>query len=86
MPELELAIAASVRTERNRRKWRQVDLAQHLGCSLSQVSDLELNKRAIHANELPRLCRVLNISFFTLIKGAEPGDILALLPATDPSL
>jgi transcriptional regulator with XRE-family HTH domain len=79
MPKLEKVIAASVQAERARLGWRQADLAERLAWSLSQVSDLERNQRAIQVNELPLLCSALGVSMSDLVKHADPEDLRALL-------
>jgi transcriptional regulator with XRE-family HTH domain len=83
MPKLEKVIAASVQAERARLGWRQVDLAERLDWSLSQVSDLERNQRAIHVNDLPLLCSALNVSITDLVKHADPEDLRALMLASE---
>ena len=78
MAEFAHVIAANVRAERGRRHWRQVDLAQRLGCSNQTVSDLENGKRAVLASDLPNLCKAFGITLAKLADGADPGDLTAL--------
>jgi transcriptional regulator with XRE-family HTH domain len=80
MPESWLAavIAANVRAERNRRHWRQADLGDRIGWSISQVSALETGGRDVHANDLPLLCRALDIPLTDLLTHAGRDDLNAL--------
>ncbi len=55
MPRLH-GITAKVRVKRARRRWRQADLGQRMHWSVSQGSDLESGRRAVHAGDLPVLC------------------------------
>lgn len=78
MPDLAVLVAANVRGERSRRRWRQQDLADHLGWSQATVSDLEAGKRAVNVADLPPLCRVLGITLNDLFRGAAPEDLRSL--------
>lgn len=78
MAEFAHVIAANVRAERGRRKWRQVDLAERLGWSGQTVSDLENGKRAVFAADLPNLCRAFGVSLAKLADGAAGEDLTAL--------
>jgi transcriptional regulator with XRE-family HTH domain len=78
MAEFAHVIAASVRAERNRRHWRQVDLAERLGWSNQTVSDLETGQRAVLASDLPKLCRAFGVNLAKLADGAAPEDLAAL--------
>lgn len=75
MPKLCDVIAANVRAERVRRRWRQVDLGRRMGWSISQVSALETGGRAVHAGDLPLLCRVFDVPLAALLFGAAPEDL-----------
>jgi transcriptional regulator with XRE-family HTH domain len=78
MLELSDHIAANVRAERARKRWRQVDLAEAMGISAATVSDLEAGKRKVSTNDLVPLCRALNVTMTSLVRGAEPQDLLTL--------
>jgi transcriptional regulator with XRE-family HTH domain len=80
MPESGLArvIAATVRAERGRRRWRQVDLGRRIGWSVSQVSALETGGRDVHAGDLPLLCRALSLPLAELLAHADQDDLNAL--------
>jgi transcriptional regulator with XRE-family HTH domain len=78
MPDLAAHIARNVAAERARRRWRQRDLADRLGWSVSTVSDLENGKRAVTANDLPLLCRAFGVNLSKLTEGASQADLDAL--------
>lgn len=71
-------IAANVRAERARRKWKQSDLADLLGWERASVGHLESGRRSVKASDLPALCRAFGISLDALIAGADPEDLEAL--------
>lgn len=71
-------IAAGVRAERARRRWSQAELGRRLGWSQSSVSDLEVGRRVITADDLPALCRVFELPLAELARGADPEDLRAL--------
>lgn len=72
------AIAANVRAERARNKWSQAELGERLGWSGATVSDLEVGRRTITANDLPLLCQVFEITLVELAQRARPDDLRAL--------
>ena len=78
MSEFAHVIAANIRAERGRRKWRQVDLAERLGCSNQTVSDMENGRRTVFAADLPNLCKAFAIPLAKLADGASPEDLAAL--------
>jgi transcriptional regulator with XRE-family HTH domain len=78
VPEFSDVIAANVRAERARRRWRQADLAERLGWSNVTVSDLEIGRRGVSANDLPKLCRAFGVHLDQLTHGADPDDLDAL--------
>lgn len=78
VPSFEEVICANVRAERGRRRWRQCDLAEKLGWSISQVSDLERGQRHVLAAELVAFCQVLQIGLEDLVRGADPVDLREL--------
>ena len=78
MAEFAHILAANIRAERGRKKWRQVDLAQRLGCSNQTVSDMENGKRTVFAADLPNLCKAFGITLLKLADGADPEDLTAL--------
>jgi|tagenome__1003787_1003787.scaffolds.fasta_scaffold19101414_1 transcriptional regulator with XRE-family HTH domain len=67
--------ARNVRVERARRRWRQADLAEKLGWSLTKVSDLETGKRRITADQLVELCTAFEITLARLLEDADAGDL-----------
>jgi transcriptional regulator with XRE-family HTH domain len=71
-------IAANVRAERARRRWRQADLAEALGWDIGTVGHLETGRRDVRASDLPQLCRALGISLDRLLQDADPTDVEAL--------
>ena len=78
--------ARNVRVERARRRWRQADLAEKLGWSLTKVSDLETGKRRITADQLVELCTAFEITLARLLEDADAGDLdrLGLNPPRRP--
>lgn len=78
MAALEDVIAANVRGHRARLKLTQRQLGERLGIAGDTVSDIETGRRTISANDLPRLCAALDITFAELVQRADPGDLRAL--------
>jgi transcriptional regulator with XRE-family HTH domain len=78
VPDLQSIVARNVRAERHRHGWRQKDLAERMGWSLGMVSDTESGRRRIGVEDLPVLCRALDIPLLQLLHGAEPSDLEAL--------
>ncbi|HET9656278.1 MAG TPA: helix-turn-helix transcriptional regulator [Kineosporiaceae bacterium] len=78
VPSLSDAIAANVRAERARRRWKQEELASRAGMSRTTVGDIEAGKRKVTADYLPGLCRALDVPLATLVAGADPEDLRAL--------
>jgi transcriptional regulator with XRE-family HTH domain len=78
MPSIGDHVAANVRAERARRRWRQSDLAERLGWSATNVSDLESGRRRVTADHLVELCRALDVGLLDLLRGCDPDDIAAL--------
>lgn len=70
-------IAANVRGERSRRRLTQEDLARRLGWSRQIVWQIEAGARALKVDELPPLCRALEVSMSDLARGADPDDLAA---------
>jgi transcriptional regulator with XRE-family HTH domain len=78
MASLGTHIARNVAAERTRRTWDQATLAAKIGAegwSRSTVSNLELGKRRVTADDLPLLCEALEISLLQLVFGANPVDL-----------
>jgi ribosome-binding protein aMBF1 (putative translation factor) len=71
-------VAANVRAERARRRWRQADLAERLGWSLTKVADVESGRRRITADQLVELCRALDVTLLRLLDGADLDDLNTL--------
>lgn len=69
------AVGRNVRVERVRRRWRQADLAEHLGWSMTKVSDIEAGKRRVGADQLVELCAAFQISLVRLLDEADPEDL-----------
>jgi ribosome-binding protein aMBF1 (putative translation factor) len=81
MASLGTHIARNVAAERTRRAWDQTALAAKIGAkgwSRSTVSNLELGKRKVTADDLPLLCAAFEISLAQLMFGAEPVDLTKL--------
>ena len=78
MASLGAHISRNVAAERTRRAWDQTELAKRIGAegwSRSTVSNLELGKRKVTADDLPLLCRAFEISLLQLMLGADPNDL-----------
>ena len=81
MTSLGMRIARNVAAERTRRAWDQRSLAERIaadGWSRSTVSNLELGKRKVTADDLPLLCAAFEISLAQLMFGADPEDLTKL--------
>jgi transcriptional regulator with XRE-family HTH domain len=81
MASLGARIARNVAAERSRRSWDQVTLAEKIGVegwSRSTISNLELGKRKVTADDLPLLCGAFEISLLQLMHGIEPEDLAKL--------
>jgi transcriptional regulator with XRE-family HTH domain len=81
MASLGAHIARNVAAERIRRRWDQSTLAQKIGAegwSRSTVSNLELGKRKVTADDLPLLCEAFEISLLQLMHGVEAADLAKL--------
>jgi transcriptional regulator with XRE-family HTH domain len=77
-PDLGALIAANVRAERARRKWKQAELGEKLGWSAQTVSHLESGRRGVFAGDLFPLCKAFGISLAKLLDGA-PDEELRIL-------
>jgi hypothetical protein len=75
-----VVIARNVRAERVRRGLRQGDLGAQLvpGWPIDRVSALETGRRVVQADDLPLLCRALDVSLVDLLAYAETPDLSAL--------
>lgn len=78
MPTLSDVVAANMRAERARKKWRQSDLAEALGVATSTVSEMESGRRKIGLDDLVPLCRVLEADMRVFVRGLDPEDIRTL--------
>jgi transcriptional regulator with XRE-family HTH domain len=78
MPDLAAIVARNVRAERHRHGWRQRDLAERMGWSVGMVSDTESGQRRIGVEDLPVLCRALEIPLSQLLHGADAADLAAI--------
>jgi transcriptional regulator with XRE-family HTH domain len=78
VPTLSDAIAANVRAERARHRWRQEDLAEKAGLSRSTIGYIEAGRVKVTADYLPGLCRAFGVPLADLVRGADPDDLRAL--------
>lgn len=78
MSELGAVISAAVRRERAGLKLTQRQLGERLGVSGDVVSDIETGRHRITADDIPGLCRALEVSFAELVRRAEPPTLEAL--------
>jgi transcriptional regulator with XRE-family HTH domain len=72
---LNATVASNIRAERNRRKMRQVDLAERMNVSGSTISALESGTRPITLDHLPIICNALGVSLFRLLEEAPADDL-----------
>ena len=72
------AIARSIRAERARAGLSQAQLSDRLGWSRQVLTAVEAGARRHHADELPELCKALDVSLADLLHGGDPEDIAAL--------
>jgi ribosome-binding protein aMBF1 (putative translation factor) len=77
-PDLGSIIAANVRAERARRRWKQSDLGDLLGWSAQTVSHLESGRRGVFASDLYPLCKAFGISLAKLLDGAADEELRVL--------
>lgn len=56
----------------------QAHLAELLGWSVSTLGDLEAGKRGVSVNDLPPLCRALELDLLELTRKADAEDLEAL--------
>jgi transcriptional regulator with XRE-family HTH domain len=77
-PSIDRVVAEVMRNERDRRRWRQVDLAGRLRWPLSRVARIERGEQRVLVEDLLGLCRVLGVSLADLLRDAPPSDLLAL--------
>lgn len=72
------ALAEVMHRERDRRSWRQVDLAKHLQWPLSRVTRIEGGSQRVLVGDLLDLCRVLEMGVAELLFKADPLDLQIL--------
>lgn len=70
-----------------RRSWLELDQAEvgrRMGVSGQTISAMELGRRKITADDLPKLCAALECNLAELARGAASSQVrsLGLLPAT----
>ncbi|MDP9825351.1 transcriptional regulator with XRE-family HTH domain [Kineosporia succinea] len=78
MADLGRIVARNIRGERSRLGLTQEEFGKLVGWSLSQARDAEKGNRRILVQEIPMICRALQVTFADLCRGAEPGDLDAL--------
>jgi transcriptional regulator with XRE-family HTH domain len=78
MPELSKVVGSNVRAERARHHWHQAELARRMNWTIGIVSQTELAQRQITLNDVPKLCRALEVPFADLVRGADLEDLSAL--------
>jgi transcriptional regulator with XRE-family HTH domain len=78
VPDLAAIVSRNIRAERHRHGWRQRDLAERVGWSVGMISDTESGQRRIGVEDLPVLCRALDIPLAQLLHGADAADLRAL--------
>lgn len=78
MPDLRAVVANAIRAERSRRGWRQADLAERCGWSVDTVSAIERGVRTVAVEDLPVLCKALDVTLIKLMDGAASSDLKSL--------
>lgn len=78
MPHLGDVLASNVRAQRARRRWRQSDLASRTGWSKDTISDIETGRRRVGVEDIPILCRALEVTLPKLLEGADSDDLVAI--------
>lgn len=71
MPSLGDVVPRNVAAERARRRLTQKQLAEMLNWSTSKMSAFETGQRAVLADDLGPLCRVLGVDLAKLAEGAD---------------
>lgn len=66
--ELAERVGARIRALREKRGWRQIDLAAHAEVSQTHVSDIELARREICLYTLEKIASALDVEPFELLK------------------
>ena len=75
MPDLGVVVARAVKAERNRRGWRQQDLADRCGWPVDTIGGIERGTRRVAVQDLPVLCEALGVTLIKLLDGAEAKDM-----------
>lgn len=78
VPDLRSVLAGAIRAERLRSGLTQDQLAADLGWSRTVITMIEARQRAVTAEELPALCRALNVTLAQLLRDADRDDRQAL--------
>lgn len=75
---LAAALARGIRAERARAGLTHAQLAAAVGWSQTTVSEIELGRRVLPAEDLAEVCRSLGCSLGQLLAAAHPDDRAAL--------
>lgn len=75
---LNVVIGANVRGHRSRLDITQAELGEVLAMSQRAVSRLERGEVSLRMDQLPALCRLLDVGLPELLRGAEPDDVTPL--------
>ena len=62
-------LGARTRSLRQKRKWTQAELGDHLGMDRGHVSEIECGKRMIALDTLQALAKGLDVTMSQLLKG-----------------
>lgn len=66
-----IALGERIRTLREKRGWRQIDLAEEVGIHENYVSDLELGRKEICLRVLKALASAFDMTPAELLRGIE---------------
>ena len=67
--------ANAVRAERSRRGWRQSDLAERCGWSLTVQGAIERGARQVNLDDIEKLCAALGRPLIRMLDGAEDEQL-----------
>ena len=77
---LDAVLAERVRSLRERRGWRPLDLAVAAGWSRATVVDVEAGRRRLTVRDVAVLCGVFRVPLAALVEGADEAGVLGLTP------
>jgi transcriptional regulator with XRE-family HTH domain len=64
-------LGARIRELRKKRRWRQLDLAEHAKLNENYISDLEIGKKEICLKSLQAIAKAFDLKIDELMRGVE---------------